>query len=303
MSRSTTGLGGQPAYAEEAHAIRARDMDFHWDTVPMHYIPGQVVATHLYNCMHLLLPEGEKAMSRTLAEALPLIDDPRLKEEVIGFIGQEATHADEHGGVLDRLIELGLDPSPVLRRLDRLLELIMRSSSNERIRHQLLCERLALFAALEHYTAVWGTFFLESEGLAESGIHPMVLDLLTWHGAEEVEHRSVVFDAYMYIDGSYARRARMALLGSAALFGAGALTLGWLIAHDPERRQSRNPLTRYVGPVVELVRATRAGVVPNLTCFATEVPVYLRPGFHPSQLPGMEAAQRHLATAPIRQSA
>lgn len=300
----STGVSESPTaatYVEEAHAIHARDMDFSWDTVPLHYIPGQVVATHVYNVMHLLLPEGEKAMSRALAEALPLIDDPRLHEEVVGFIGQEATHADQHGGVMERLIELGLDPSPVLEKLDRLLGVIMRESAHEKVRHQMLCERLALFAALEHYTAVWGKFFLESPGLATSGIHPMILDLLKWHGAEEVEHRSVVYDAYMHVDGSYARRARMAVLGSLALFAAGTFTLIWLVAHDPERRRSRNPFRRYLGPAAEMVRATRAGVIPNMTCFLTEVPVYLRPGFHPSSLEGMELAKRYLATAPIRE--
>jgi uncharacterized protein len=295
----------RPRYEEEAYAIHARDMDFHWDDVPMHYIPGQMVATHVYNCMHLLLPEGEKAMSKALADALPYIDDPRLREEVVGFIGQEATHADSHGGVLERLIELGLDPSPVLGHLDKLINVIMSDTGSAKVRHQLLCERLALFAALEHYTAVWGKFFLESRGLHESGMHPMVLDLLKWHGAEEVEHRSVVYDAYMHVDGGYGRRARTAVAGSAALFGAGLLTLGWLVANDPEHkaRAGRNPLKRYGAPVVELLKATRKGVVPNFSCFLTEIPVYLRPGFHPSQLDGMDLALRYLATAPIKEGA
>ncbi|HET7689855.1 MAG TPA: metal-dependent hydrolase [Nocardioidaceae bacterium] len=289
-------------YDAEAHAIHARDMDFHWDDVPLHYIPGQLVATHVYNCLHLLLPEGEKAMSKALADALPLIDDPRLHEEVVGFIGQEATHADNHGDVLERLVELGLDPRPVLTRLERLLDVVMLDQGSERVRHQLLCERLALFAALEHYTAVWGQFFLESEGLADSGIHPMVLDLLRWHGAEEVEHRSVVFDAYQHVDGSYLRRARMGVLGSLALAATGFLTLGYLVAQDPERRASRNPYRRYVAPAVEFVQATRKRVIPNTLDFLTEIPVYLRPGFHPSQLDGMELAVRYLATAPIREA-
>ncbi|TVT51533.1 metal-dependent hydrolase [Amycolatopsis rhizosphaerae] len=302
-------LAGKPEdstrqrYAAEAHAIRARDMDFRWDDVPMHYIPGQMVATHVYNCMHLLLPEGEKAMSKALAQALPLIDDPRLYEEVVGFIGQEATHADNHGGVLDRLAELGLDPEPVVTRLNRILDVIMADFGGDQVRHRLLCERLALFSALEHYTAVWGKFFLESEGLAGSGIHPMLLDLLRWHGAEEVEHRSVVFDAYQHIDGSYARRARMAVLGSAALFATGMATLAWLVANDPARRRSRNPFRRYLAPVLEGISATRRKVIPNLTSFLTEVPVYLKPGFHPSQLDGMELAVRYLATAPIKDTA
>lgn len=291
---------GRSTYDDEALTIQARDMDFHWDDVPLHYIPGRMVATHVYNCMHLLLPEGEKAMSAALAQALPLIDDPRLKEEVVGFIGQEATHADNHGGVLERLVELGLDARPVLSRLDKLLSVIMADFGDKRIRHQLLCERLALFSALEHFTAVWGKFFLESEGLANSGMHPMVLDLLKWHGAEEVEHRSVVFDAYQHIDGSYARRVRMGILGSLALAAAGFMTLGYLVAKDPERTATRNPWKRYVAPCLDFIKATREQIIPNTIGFLTEIPVYIRPGFHPSQLPGMDLAVRYLAEAPIK---
>ncbi|EHR50738.1 putative metal-dependent hydrolase [Saccharomonospora marina XMU15] len=301
-ARSHDSVGRQ-RYDTEAHAIRARDMDFTWGDVPMHYIPGHIVATHVYNCMHLLLPEGEKVMSRALAQALPYIDDPRLHEEVIGFIGQEATHADNHRGVLDRLVDLGLDPSPVLTRLDKILDVIMTDFGNERVRHQLLCERLALFSALEHYTAVWGKFFLQSQGLADSGIHPMLLDLLRWHGAEEVEHRSVVYDAYLHLDGGYARRARMAVFGSLALFATGMLTLTWLVVNDPELRRNRNPIRRYFTPVLRGIAATRGKIIPNVTSFLTELPTYLKPGFHPSQLGGMDLALRYLATAPIKATA
>jgi uncharacterized protein len=289
-------------YAEEAHAINARDMDFHWEHVPLHYIPGQMVATHVYSVMHMILPEGEKAMSKALADALPLIDDPRLHEAVVGFIGQEATHADNHEGVQERLADLGLDFSPVLNRLSRLIEIIMVEYGDEKVRHQLLCERLALFSALEHFTAVWGKFFLESEGLAESGIDPMILDLLRWHGAEEVEHRSVVFDAFQYVDGSYGRRVRQGIIGTTFLFAAGMVSLGYLVAQDPVRKQSRNPYRRYVAPLVELARAQRDGVIPNIFGGFTELPTYLRPGFHPSQLDGMDLAVRYLANAPIKAS-
>ncbi|SFO32157.1 hypothetical protein SAMN05216207_104415 [Pseudonocardia ammonioxydans] len=291
---------GDTVYADETRAIQARDMDFHWDDVPLHYIPGRMVATHVYNCMHLLLPEGEKAMSKALADALPLIEDPRLREEVVGFVGQEATHADNHGGMLERLISLGLDPSPVLDRLDRLISIIMSDAGEERIRHQLLCERLALFSALEHYTAVWGKFFLESEGLGRSGMHPMVLDLLRWHGAEEVEHRSVVFDAFMHVDGGYARRARTGVLGSLALALTGFLTLGYLVAKDPSGPRGVRRWTRAAG---EFVRATKDRIIPNTTCFLTEIPVYLRRDFHPSELGGTDLAVRYLAHAPIKRTA
>ena len=39
-----------------------------------------------------------------------------------------------------------------------------------------------------------------------------MLDLLRWHGAEEVEHRSLVFDVYQKVSGSYFIRAFSMLL-------------------------------------------------------------------------------------------
>ena len=38
------------------------------------------------------------------------------------------------------------------------------------------------------------------------GSDPVMLDLLRWHGAEEVEHRSVAFELFQHVSGSYVRR-------------------------------------------------------------------------------------------------
>lgn len=52
------------ANADRAHALNARALEFDFATVPMHYIPGEVMATHIINVMHLVLPEGERAMAQ-----------------------------------------------------------------------------------------------------------------------------------------------------------------------------------------------------------------------------------------------
>ena len=57
-------------YRAESHAIHARDVHFDFSSVPMHYIPGEVLATHVINVMHLVLPEGERAMARARAAAI-----------------------------------------------------------------------------------------------------------------------------------------------------------------------------------------------------------------------------------------
>lgn len=276
-------------YSDEAHAINARDVHFDFDSVPMHYIPGEVLATHIVNVMHLVLPEGERAMANCLAEALPLIRDERLREEVAGFIGQESMHASSHEGARRHLQSIGLDVEPYVRKIAWLVDRILGDHGlTGRAKDAWLKERLGLFAGMEHYTAVLGEWLLEADILEEKGMHPTMLDLVRWHGAEEVEHRSVVYDAYMHVDGSYARKARTAVLASATLLPLFIVSTAHLYRKDPE------PNTGRLWPL-QFVNATVRGVIPSFTVFFTELPRYLRPGFHPSQLGPMDTALRYLA--------
>lgn len=280
------------AYADQAHAINARDVSFDFDSVPMHYIPGEVMATHIINVMHLVLPEGERAMAQALAEALPLIDDERLREEVRGFIGQETMHAGSHEKARHQLERLGLEVGPMVDRLAWLIDRLLGDHGlSGRAEHEWLCERLALFAGMEHYTAVIGEWLLTNDTLAAKGMHPAMLDLVRWHGAEEVEHRSVVYDAYMHLDGGYARKARQALIASSGLLALFVISSAYLFHHDPSPNKGRWwPL--------QLAGASLRGLVPSVTTFVTEIPRYLRPGFHPSQLGPMDNALRYLAQSP-----
>ena len=283
---------GARRYTDEAHAIAPRDVEFVWDGVPMHYIPGEPMATHIINVMHLVLPEGERAMVAALTEALPLITDERLHEEVVGFIGQEATHASSHEGARDHLATVGLDVEPVVRKMEWLVDKVLGDRGlTGRAKQAWLCERLGLFAAMEHYTAVVGDWLLHAEQLETLGMHPAMLDLVRWHGAEEVEHRNVAFDAFMYVDGSYARRVRTALIASAILAVLFAVSAGYLFGKDPSTDKGRFWF-------LQLLSATGRGVIPNALIFATEIPKYLRPSFHPSQLGSMDAALRYLARSP-----
>ena len=98
-----------------------------------------------------------------------------------------------------------MDMKPMSRRMDWLVDKILGDKGlTGKAKHAWLCERLGLFAAMEHYTAVVGEWLLTDPALEDAGMHPTMLDMVKWHGAEEVEHRNVAFDAYMYVDGSYA---------------------------------------------------------------------------------------------------
>ncbi|WP_354700543.1 hypothetical protein DSM112329_00822 [Paraconexibacter sp. AEG42_29] len=282
----------QEPYRDEAIAITPRDVQFDWDGVPLHYLPGEALVTHVFNAMHLTLPEGERAMAQGLSEALPLIADERLREEVIGFIGQESMHAGAHEGVHAHLEQLGLPVAPLVGRIEWLVDTFLSGHGlTGRARHAWLCERLGLYAAMEHYTAILGQWVLDADHLEELGMHPMMLDLIRWHGAEEVEHRNVAFDAYMYVDGSYARRARTALVGSAMLGILFVATTGYLYANDPSPDKGRW-WPRQLGS------AMARGVIPTGLHFLSEIPVYLKPSFHPSQMGPLDKALRYLAVSP-----
>lgn len=135
--------------------IHARKVAFDVSAAPLHWIPGHPVASNMVGLLNVVLPAAERWFVATYNEALPLVKDPRLAEDMRGFIGQEATHADTHEAILnDFMIARGLDPGPILRQVDHVFSHVLApsSSSDPRRRFNQLCDRLWLIAAIEHYT-------------------------------------------------------------------------------------------------------------------------------------------------------
>ena len=111
--------------ASEHIALKARNVSFSWDSTPLHWLPGDPFTTHTINVLHLLLPAGERWFVHVYKQVLPLIRDERLREDVIGFIGQEAMHSQAHDEVLPHLREQGLDPTPYTAQVDWLFEKLL----------------------------------------------------------------------------------------------------------------------------------------------------------------------------------
>jgi Predicted metal-dependent hydrolase len=116
-----------PAGAPEPDhvVLEPRDVRFEWHDMPLHWVPGEPFVSHVINVMHLLLPEGERWFVRVFTQALPLIREEKLREDVLGFIGQEAVHAEAHQGVADHLAAQGLDPDPAVRQVEHLFRSIL----------------------------------------------------------------------------------------------------------------------------------------------------------------------------------
>lgn len=279
-------------------ALQARNVEFDWSKLPAHWVPGEPFATHMINVLHLLLPEGERWFVHVFKQALPLIKDEQLLEDVRGFIGQESVHAESHQGVVDHFDAHNLDTQPYVRQIAYLFQKVLgdRDYTGKR-REEWLIERLALVAAIEHYTAFLGQWILDAQALDDAGADPTMLDLLRWHGAEEVEHRSVAYDLFMHVDGRYFRRARTMLVAGAALFWLWARGTRYLMAHDPKLGGRVKARWR------DWFSTGKRGLVPSPGQLLRAAPSYLKPSYHPSQHGSTSQAIAYLAKSPAAQAA
>lgn len=278
--------------------LQPRDVEFDWSHLPTHWVPGEPMVTHTINVLHLLLPEGERWFIDVFKQALPLIEDDTLREDVLGFIGQELTHAESHQGVLDHWKARGIDTDPYVEQLSWMFRKLLGDRELTGRRHrQWLIERVAVVAAIEHITAQLGNWALNSPGLDAAGADPTMLDLLRWHGAEEVLHRNVAFDLFCHLDGRYRRRVRA--------LGATVPIMQWLWVRgvrfmmriDPELDGRRKPRLR------DYFRGSRRGLLPPAHRLVTETLRYLRPGFHPSQEYSSSQAAAYIAGSPAATAA
>ncbi|WP_310713319.1 metal-dependent hydrolase [Streptomyces lydicus] len=286
------------------HPITPRRVSFDWRETPLLWIPGEPTATHVINVLHLLLPAGERWFVKVFKEALPLVRDEQLLKDVKGFMGQEATHSVQHSYVLDHLAHQGLDTRPYTRHVDFLFEHLLGDKPPFGVpvpAREWLRFRLSLIAAIEQFTAVLGDWVLDADGLDRAEPDPAMLDLLRWHGAEEVEHRAVAFDMYQHTGGEDpARRARR-ILGMAVTAPVLLYLWGWgaayLLRHDPQlAAPSRYSLRAHN-------RAVRRGLLPTWRELGAAIPRYLRRSYHPSQEGSLRTAVAYLASSPAARAA
>lgn len=278
----------------ERLVLEARDVEFDWANLPFHYVPGEPMATHVLNVLHLLLPAGEEFFVDVFKKALPLIKDDQLRLDVQGFIGQEAMHSQAHSGVLAHFDAQGIDLKPFTDQVRWLFEKLLgeKPHRSQRRQHSWLLEQVAFISAIEHYTAVLGEWILDSPELDAVGTDPMMLDMLRWHGAEEVEHKAVAFDTMKHLRAGYWRQVRAQLAVTPVLTLLWIRGVRFMYSVDPCVRPGTKVRWR------DFLRAARRGLVPKPRRLIGVVGSYYRPGFHPSQLGGLERAVDYLAVSP-----
>ncbi len=278
--------------------LQPRNVTFDWVNLPTHWVPNEPLVTHTINVLHLLLPEGETWFVDVFTQAIPLIKDDKLRDEVLGFIGQETLHARSHQGVLDHWKTQGIDTDPYVQQVGWMFQKVLgdRDLPAKR-RQEWLIERLSIIAAIEHITAMLGNWALNATALDAADADPTMLDLLRWHGAEEVEHRAVAFDLFTHLDGRYLRRVRAMLITAPIMLWLWIRGVVFLMRIDPELGGRVKPRWRHY------FRASRRRLLPSARQLIRQTLNYARPAYHPSQEFSTSQAVAYLAKSPAATAA
>ena len=229
-SAATMAHSPAPPVAIPHRDVPTRRIDFGFGEVdlPRHFMGGDPVLSHVVAVLSCLFPEGEDFFVQSVRNYRSRIEDPELRAQVAGFIGQEAIHGREHRAFNEALRELGYPVRFLDGRVRIGLGILSRVAPGA---HQ-----LALTAALEHYTATLAEVLLTSDTLQSDTDIEEVRNLFLWHALEESEHKSVAFDVFLQVCGN--ERIRVNVMRLATIGFLMAIFTGTLVslALDPTAR-------------------------------------------------------------------
>jgi hypothetical protein len=189
-------------------SITPRDRRFGREAAaPRLWHGGSVEATAIYNALSTTFPAGEAFFVesvRAFREGAP----PKLAEEIKAFTTQEAIHSREHDAFNKRAALAGYDLARLEAQVENRLALT---------RDKPKIVSLAATMALEHFTAI-----LAHQLLAEprhlAGAEQEAADLWRWHAVEEIEHKGVAYDSWLYATRDWPRWKRWKVKAKVMLY-------------------------------------------------------------------------------------
>jgi predicted metal-dependent hydrolase len=177
-----------PTTTPDDLVIRPRDMSFHCDPAGARWWLGNdPVATAYFNIFSASFPQAE----RYFIDSVRRYRDsaaPKLKEQIAAFIAQESLHSREHISFNRAAVCGGYDLSRIEQYLRAKLDWARTLSP---------LTQAASTAALEHFTTI-----LSREAVGNpvhlASAPAEFRRLWNWHCGEEIEHKAVAFDTFMF---------------------------------------------------------------------------------------------------------
>lgn len=226
------------------------------------------------NTLTSSIPYGERFFVISVIPYLKKIKDKNLKKATLQFIRQEINHSKIHY----RLYYQTVKPFyPKLRikncfyqKIFFILAFLLGGKG-----------RLAIVAAMEHFTAVSGAYYLQNPTLL-LGMGNQISQIWRWHFTEELEHRALAFDIFHFTGRNYLLRVVGYWLAAFFLLTGFISTFFHMVSYDKlyqKRSFYRNSYQFFFG---------KSGLIRQLW---RPYLSYLKPGFHP---------HTHLACNPIK---
>jgi predicted metal-dependent hydrolase len=188
--------------------ITPRDRRFGRETpVPRLWHGGRFEATAIYNALSTTFPVGEAYFVesvRAFAKGTP----PKLAEEIKGFTTQEVIHSREHAAFNRRATESGYDLTKLEQRVEERLAVA---------RARAPVANVAATMALEHFTAILAHQLLADPSHLD-GAEPETAELWRWHACEEIEHKGVAYDTWLWATRDWSRWKRWKVKSKVMLY-------------------------------------------------------------------------------------
>lgn len=260
--------------------IRVRRMNFEFpEDMDLVFIEDDPQLSYFFLGAWMMLPYLEPFLIRTVQEAMGQIKDPDLLEEMKRFCAQEGQHFRQHAKA-NEVIKRRHKAGPQLAALEQEIDALFKRWTAEKP----LRFKLAYAEGFESMTSAGARTQMEI-GMFDTMKEP-IRGLMFWHIMEEVEHRTVCFDAYEKTVGDYFYRLGAGIWAQNHYLKWCKKFAGVMIAADPET------IARYDTPELKAKRVKMAqtylwNVLPKQ--LATYLPWYnprtvpLPPQFEPAR--------------------
>lgn len=290
--------------------IKPRKVKFEWQDTPIDWIPNQAFVSYFINEINMILPAGEFWFCRLYNKVLPQITDEKLKEDVKAFIRQEAMHAQAHTSANKEYLSIrNIDVSRNLKLMDFLFTQVLADQPlglkvPQILEHQWDLFRLGIVATIEHMTCVLGKYVLYNKYWEELGADAAMLDLVKWHGAEEIEHRTVAFDLYRHLGGSYIARYYQSVIVMIAVIGLWVDGAAHIMKQDPRFKSIKPSVFKpWIWREWFAISQTDNRLMPNPLWLISQQLGYLMPWYDPVHEAKTEDAIAYLDHSPAAKRA
>lgn len=219
--------------------------------------------SHTLNGFQLALPYLEPYFIDALRAARSHVKDAQLLAEMDGFCAQEAQHARQHR-LYCRMLR---------KRYPRLSELetsvqqsLLHSRHNDSLEW-----RLAYTAGYECITAQLGRWLFKNAHAWFQDADPAFAQMMTWHAAEEIEHRHVAFDVLCAVNPSPKLRAKALFAALRKTYADLTPAVSYMLEVDGYAQRWDSKLRR-----LKVRLSALSTLLPSMLR-------YLMPSYHPSQ--------------------